>query len=209
MSSASIFVGAWLQRQGHILAWPLYILFKSDGRHRMHCLVFTDTDLYSLTKGKSYLAKQKWRRSTCLQDQCYDVGCHPWISSCWRTHYSNTAKDQTPDLLLQSTPKTMLFFSTRRNLIISPAYQPSLTFNIKHQKLAMIALSVGIIGILTGIKETPQSILLWRTSLVKIRTGKYFYSQSSSTSTNSRRAVVSWLGKSALCTCKLPLEQLV
>ena len=24
----------------------------------MHCLVFTETDLYSLTKGKSYLAKQ-------------------------------------------------------------------------------------------------------------------------------------------------------
>ena len=43
----------------------------------MHCLFFTDTDLYSLTKGKSYLAKQKWRRSTCLRDQCYDVGCHP------------------------------------------------------------------------------------------------------------------------------------
>ena len=43
----------------------------------MHCLVFTDTDLYSLTKGKSYLAKQKWRRSTYLRDQCYDVGCHP------------------------------------------------------------------------------------------------------------------------------------
>ena len=45
----------------------------------MHCLVFTDTDLSSLTKGKSYLAKQKWRRSTCLRDQCYDVGCHPCI----------------------------------------------------------------------------------------------------------------------------------
>ena len=44
----------------------------------MHCLVFTDTDLYSLTKGKSYLAKHKWRRSTCLRDQCYDVGCHPF-----------------------------------------------------------------------------------------------------------------------------------
>ena len=44
----------------------------------MHCLVFTDTDLYSLTKGKAYLANQRWRRSTCLRDQCYDVGCHPW-----------------------------------------------------------------------------------------------------------------------------------
>ena len=47
----------------------------------MHCLVFTDIDLYSLTKGKSYLAKQKWRRSTCLRDQCYDVGCHVFASS--------------------------------------------------------------------------------------------------------------------------------
>ena len=46
----------------------------------MHCLVFTDTDLYGLTKGKSYLAKQKWRRPTCLRDQCYDVGCHPSYS---------------------------------------------------------------------------------------------------------------------------------
>ena len=42
----------------------------------MHCLVFTDTDLYSLTKGKAYLANQRWRRTTCLRDQCYDVGCH-------------------------------------------------------------------------------------------------------------------------------------
>ena len=58
------------------LGWPLYILFKSDGRHRMHCLVFTDTNLYSLTKGKSYLAYQRWRRSTCSRDICYDVGCH-------------------------------------------------------------------------------------------------------------------------------------
>ena len=50
----------------------------------MHCLVLTDTDLYSLTKGKSYLAKQKWRRSTCLRDQWYDVGCHPCVCvSCW------------------------------------------------------------------------------------------------------------------------------
>ena len=57
----------------------------------MHCLVFTDTDLYSLTKGKSYLAKQKWRRSTCLRDQCYDVGCHPCnrciIESCPRVFH--------------------------------------------------------------------------------------------------------------------------
>ena len=47
----------------------------------MYCLVFTDTDLYSLTKGKAYLANQRWRRSTCLRDQCYDVGCHPWYST--------------------------------------------------------------------------------------------------------------------------------
>ena len=78
--SALIFVGEWLQRQWHFWAWPLYILFKRDCRHRMHCLVFTDTDLYSLTKGKAYLANQRWRRSTCLRDQCYDVGCHPCYS---------------------------------------------------------------------------------------------------------------------------------
>ena len=46
----------------------------------MLCLVFTDTVLHSLTKGKSYLTKQKWRRSTCLRDQRYDVGCHPCLS---------------------------------------------------------------------------------------------------------------------------------
>ena len=77
--SAYISVGELLQRQGHFWAWPLYILFKSDSRHRMHFLVFTDTDLYSLTMGKAYLANQRWRRSTCLWDQCYDIGCHPCI----------------------------------------------------------------------------------------------------------------------------------
>ena len=92
MSSASIFVGEWLQRQGHFWPWPLYILFKSDGRHRMHCLVFTDTDLYSLTKWKSYLAKQKWRWSTCLQDQCYDVGCHPCIIALMKCEDHHTIK---------------------------------------------------------------------------------------------------------------------
>ena len=46
----------------------------------MHSLVFTDTDLYSLMKGKAYLANQGWQRSTCLRDLCYDVGCYPWIS---------------------------------------------------------------------------------------------------------------------------------
>ena len=46
----------------------------------MHCLVFTDTDLYSLMKGKAYLANQRLHRSTSLRDQCYDVGCYPWIS---------------------------------------------------------------------------------------------------------------------------------
>ena len=44
----------------------------------MRCLVFTDTGLYGLTKGTAYLANQRRRRSTCLRDQCYDVGCYPW-----------------------------------------------------------------------------------------------------------------------------------
>ena len=43
--------------------------------HRMQCLVFTDTDLCSITKGKAYLANKRWRRSTCLRDQWYGVGC--------------------------------------------------------------------------------------------------------------------------------------
>ena len=56
----------------------------------MHYLVFTDTDLYSLTKGKAYLANQIWRRPTCLRDQCYDVGCHPCIDHVdWSNKMSN------------------------------------------------------------------------------------------------------------------------
>ena len=78
VSPASILVGEWLQRQRHIGAWPLYILFKCDVRHRMHCFVCTDTHLFNFTKGKTDLVNQRWRRTTCLQHQCYDVGCYPW-----------------------------------------------------------------------------------------------------------------------------------
>ena len=53
----------------------------------MHCLVFTDTDLYGLTKGKSYLANQRWRCSTCLRDRCYDVRCHPCVDLLGRTSH--------------------------------------------------------------------------------------------------------------------------
>ena len=79
VSPASILVGEWLQRQRHIGAWPLYILFKCDVRHRLHCFVCTDTHLFNFTKGKTDLVNQRWRRTTCLQHQCYDVGCYPWI----------------------------------------------------------------------------------------------------------------------------------
>ena len=78
VSPASILVGEWLQRQRHIGAWPLYILFKCDVRHRLHCFVCTDTHLFNFTKGKTDLVNQRWRRTTCLQHQCYDVGCYPW-----------------------------------------------------------------------------------------------------------------------------------
>ena len=44
--TASIFVGELLQRQRHFWAWPLYILFQCDVRHRLHCLVLTGTFLY-------------------------------------------------------------------------------------------------------------------------------------------------------------------
>ena len=76
-SPASILVGEWLQRQRHIWTWPLCILFKCDVRHRLHCLVFTDTHLYNFTKGKTYPVNQRWRHTTCLQHPCYDVGCYP------------------------------------------------------------------------------------------------------------------------------------
>ena len=80
VSPASILVGEWLQRQRHIGAWPLYILFKCDVRHRLHCFVCTDTHLFNFTKGKTDLVNQRWRRPTCLKHQCYDVGCYPWLS---------------------------------------------------------------------------------------------------------------------------------
>ena len=84
VSPASILVGEWLQRQRHIGAWQLYILFKCDVRHRLHCFVCTDTHLFNFTKGKTDLVNQRWRRTTCLQHQCYDVGCYPWypLSGC-------------------------------------------------------------------------------------------------------------------------------
>ena len=56
----------------------IYILFKCDVRHRLHCFVCTDTHLFNFTKGKTDLVNQRWRRTTCLQHQCYDVGCYPW-----------------------------------------------------------------------------------------------------------------------------------
>ena len=79
VSPASILVGEWLQRQRHIGTWPLYILFKCDVRHRLHCFVCTDTHLFNFTKGKTDLVNQRWRRTTCLKHQCYDVGCYPWF----------------------------------------------------------------------------------------------------------------------------------
>ena len=83
VSPASILVGEWLQRQRHIGAWPLYILFKCDVRHRLHCFVCTDTHLFNFTKGKTDLVNQRWRRTTCLKHQCYDVGCYPWYNDLW------------------------------------------------------------------------------------------------------------------------------
>ena len=71
VSSASIFVDEWLQRQGHFWVWPLYILSKCDVRHRLHCFVSTDIYLYNLTKGKPYRVIQRWRRSTCLRHHCW------------------------------------------------------------------------------------------------------------------------------------------
>ena len=90
VSPASILVGEWSQRQRHFRAWPLYILFKCDVRHRLHCLVWSDTHLYNFTKGKTLPCNQRWIHTTRLQNQCYDIGCFP----CWLLHennYLNTA----------------------------------------------------------------------------------------------------------------------
>ena len=94
VSPASILVGEWLQRQRHIGAWPLYILFKCDVRHRLHCFVCTDTHLFNFTKGKTDLVNQRWRRTTCLKHQCYDVGCYPWLTQLQtlQVHRSNDAE---------------------------------------------------------------------------------------------------------------------
>ena len=78
----------------------------------MHCLVFTDTDLYSLTKGKSYLAKQKWRRSTCLRDQCYDVGCHPCMYIFSKIQLFEVQPCADPESYVRGGPtSTLTFFS--------------------------------------------------------------------------------------------------
>ena len=75
VSPALIFVGEWLQRQRHFWAWSLYVLSKLDVRHRLHCLLLTDTYLYNFTKGKTYRVNQRWCHTTCLQHPCYEVGC--------------------------------------------------------------------------------------------------------------------------------------
>ena len=67
VSPPSILVGDWLQRQRHFLAWSLYVRSKWGVRHRLHCLVLTDTKLYNFRKGKTYSANQRWRHTTCLQ----------------------------------------------------------------------------------------------------------------------------------------------
>ena len=78
VSPASILVGEWLQRQQHFGAWSLYVRPKWDVRHRLHCLVLTDTYFNNITKGKTYRVNQRWCHTTCLQHPCYDVGCYPW-----------------------------------------------------------------------------------------------------------------------------------
>ena len=42
--------------------------------------------MFNFTKGKTDLVNQRWRRTTCLKHQCYDVGCYP----CLNVNHSNT-----------------------------------------------------------------------------------------------------------------------
>ena len=48
-----------------------------DVRHRLHCLVLIDTNLYNVTRGKNLPCKSKMA-SYYMQHPCYDVGCYPW-----------------------------------------------------------------------------------------------------------------------------------
>ena len=127
VSPASILVGEWLQRQRHIGAWPLYILFKCDVRHPLHCFVCTDTHLFNFTKGKTDLVNQRWRRTTCLQHQCYDVGCYPWINKAGhlgiRFIYHTFADICTPTSLMRRSA------CAHRTVLSTPLF---LEQNIKH-----------------------------------------------------------------------------
>ena len=122
VSPASILVGEWLQRQRHIGAWPLYILFKCDVRHRLHCFVCTDTHLFNFTKGETDLVNQRWRRTTCLKHQCYDVGCYPCIYCVKKYHvhfrisYTMNAEDIFRSLI---GCEIMLMIKARIRLIFS------------------------------------------------------------------------------------------
>ena len=70
MPPASILVGEWLQRQRHFWALSLFVRSKWDVRHRLHCLVLTDTYLFNLSKGNQskiapyyvFATSMLWRR---------------------------------------------------------------------------------------------------------------------------------------------------
>ena len=94
-------------------AWPLYILFKCDVRHRLHCFVCTDTHLFSFMKGKTDLVNQRWRRTTCLQHQCYDVGCYPCYP-CFNILQTSRYEDwKLKSIFLISKPKHILWVLKR------------------------------------------------------------------------------------------------
>ena len=86
----------------------LYILFKCDARHCLHCLVLTDTNLYKFTKGKTYLVNQRWRHTTCLQHPCYDIGCYQCIVLS-ASRYQSRSSMYIRGLIRRNWPKQFRF----------------------------------------------------------------------------------------------------
>ena len=75
-----------------VLGVPIIYSVKCDVRHRLHCSILTDTNLYKFTKGKTNLVNQRWRHTTCLQHPCYDVGCYPCFYD--TLHYSSCVMEK-------------------------------------------------------------------------------------------------------------------
>ena len=79
-----------------------YINFKWDIRHRLHCLVSTDTYLFNHTQGKSYLLNQRWRRRYVLSVRKPNRFQHQYLQ-CWAPVYPLRGWHSCPRAQAQGT----------------------------------------------------------------------------------------------------------